>query len=382
MQGLREVETKGAFAHYGERQDSWHLKDLTGYQKFDTCQKSYIISAMSYLLETKNPQMQEVLQVLKKVAPSSSTVLLLGESGTGKEVLARYLHYLSGRKGAFVAINCAAIPEELLEAELFGFEKGAFTGALKAKPGKFELAQGGTLFLDEIGDMPLKLQAKVLRAIQDKEIERLGGETPIKVNTRIVAATNQNLEDLVKEGRFREDLYFRLNVIPLVIPPLRERKEDIPLLGEFLLKKICEREGIPEKKFSGEVLKRLIHYTWPGNVREFENLLERMIILSEGELLTLEDLPPHIRDINNHRESAEIKEEVIIEDRSFFSRKVFELPDLDKAELSLNELLKEIELYYLKRALELSSGVKSQAARLLGLNRTTFVEKLKKYKLA
>ncbi len=335
---------------------------------------------MSYLLETRNPQMQEVLQVLKKVAPSSSTVLLLGESGTGKEVLAKYLHHCSGRKGAFIAINCAAIPEELLEAELFGFEKGAFTGALKAKPGKFELAQGGTLFLDEIGDMPLKLQAKVLRAIQDKEIERLGGEAPIKVNTRIVAATNQDLESLVKEGRFREDLYFRLNVIPLVIPPLRERKEDIPLLAEFLLKKLCEREEIPKKKLSPEVLERFLLYNWPGNVREFENLLERMVILSEGDTLSLEELPPHLKDLNPSNKAKE--EEKVIEERSFFAKRVFELPDLEREELSLNELLREIELYYLKRALELSSGVKSKAAKLLGLNRTTFIEKLKKYKLA
>lgn len=339
---------------------------------------------MSYLLETKNPRMQEVLNVLRKVATSSSTVLLLGESGTGKEVLARYLHYLSGRKGLFVAINCAAIPEELLEAELFGYEKGAFTGAIKSKPGKFEMAEGGTLFLDEIGDMPLKLQVKLLRALQDKVIERLGSEKPIKVNTRIVAATNQNLETLIKEGRFREDLYYRLNVISLEIPPLRERKEDIPMLAEFLLKKICEREGIPVKRLSEEVLEIFKKYHWPGNIREFENLLERMVLLSDKELLITEDLPPHLQQIQDGRPSQKREEEEkILEERIFFSKSFFpELPDLVEGGLSLNKLLEEIEVFYLKRALELSGGVKSRAARLLGLNRTTFIEKLKRYNLA
>lgn len=327
--------------------------------------------------------MQEVLNVLRKVATSSSTVLLLGESGTGKEVLARYLHFLSGRKGPFVAINCAAIPEELLEAELFGYEKGAFTGAIKSKPGKFEMAEGGTLFLDEIGDMPLKLQVKLLRALQDKVIERLGSEKPIKVNTRIIAATNQNLETLIREGRFREDLYYRLNVISLEIPPLRERKEDIPMLAEFLLKKICEREGIPVKRVSEEVLEIFKKYHWPGNIREFENLLERMVLLSDKEVLTIEDLPPHLQQIQDRRPSQEKEEEKILEERVFFSKSFFPgLPDLTEGGLSLNKLLEEIEVFYLKRALELSGGVKSRAARLLGLNRTTFIEKLKRYNLA
>ncbi len=331
--------------------------------------------------------MQEVLQIAKKVAPSSSTVLLLGESGTGKEVLARFIHYISGRKGAFVAINCAAIPEELLEAELFGFEKGAFTGAVKAKPGKFELAKEGTLFLDEIADLPLKLQAKLLRAIQDKEIERLGGEKPIKVNTRLLAATNQDLETLVKLGQFREDLYFRLNVIPLKLPPLRERKEDIPLLAEFLLKKICEREKLPLKKLTSEVLQAFTLYHWPGNIREFENVLERMVILSEREILTLEDLPRYIREkINSMGEpqitKRETQEREIIEERSFFTTKYLNYPHLENGAISLQDFLKEIEIFYLKRALEISGGVKSKAAKLLGLNRTTLIEKLKKYNLA
>ncbi len=334
---------------------------------------------MSYLLETKNPRMAEVINVIKKIAPSSSTVLLLGESGTGKEVLARYLHFCSQRKGPFVAVNCAAIPEELLEAELFGYEKGAFTGAIKSKPGKFEQAEGGTLFLDEIGDLPLKLQAKLLRAIQEKQVERLGGERPIQVNTRIVAATNQNLETLVKERRFREDLYFRLNVISVEIPPLRERKEDIPLLCNFLVKKICERENLPEKKISDRVMKIFMNYHWPGNIRELENLLERMIILSDKDELDLEDLPLHLR---NFKKFIEKKTDSLLEERNFFTKGFLELPDLEEGEISLNELLQEIEIYYLKRALELTGGVKSKAAKLLGLNRTTLIEKLKRYKLA
>ncbi|MFN3505449.1 MAG: sigma-54 interaction domain-containing protein [Caldimicrobium sp.] len=344
---------------------------------------------MSYLLETRNPQMQEVLQIAKKVAPTSSTVLLLGESGTGKEVIARYIHHLSGRKGAFIAVNCAALPEELIEAELFGFEKGAFTGAIKAKPGKFELANEGTLFLDEIGDLPLKLQAKLLRAIQDKEIVRLGGEKSIKVNTRLISATNQNLEALVKEGKFREDLFFRLNVIPLVLPPLRERLEDIPILADFLLKKICEREGKPLIKLSPEVLKAFMMYSWPGNIREFENVLERMVILSDTDVLTIEYLPYNLKEkllLHVKDEEKELKEtqerDDLIDERRYFHAKWLNLPDLEQEEINLSELLKNIEIFYLKRALDLSGGVKSKAAKLLGLNRTTLIEKLKKYNLA
>ncbi len=324
--------------------------------------------------------MAEIIRIIKKVAPSSSTVLLLGESGTGKEVLARYLHFYSQRKGPFVAVNCAAIPEELLEAELFGFEKGAFTGAIKSKPGKFEQAEGGTLFLDEIGDLPLKLQAKLLRAIQEKQIERLGGEKPIKVNTRIVAATNQNLEALVKEKRFREDLFFRLNVITVEIPPLRERKEDISLLSQFLLKKICERENLAEKRISERVMKIFMNYHWPGNIRELENLLERMVILSDKEELDVDDLPAHLKNFQKPKEKE--KEKDLLEERSFFTRGFLDLPSLEEGEISLNQLLQEIEIYYLKKALEISGGVKSKAARLLGLNRTTLIEKLKRYNLA
>lgn len=338
---------------------------------------------MVYLLETRNARMQEVYQIAKKVAPSSSTVLILGESGTGKEVLARYIHHQSGRRGEFIAINCAAIPEELLEAELFGYEKGAFTGATRAKPGKFELASNGTLFLDEIGELPLKLQAKLLRALQERVIDRLGGDRAIRVNTRIISATNQNLEELVRAGRFREDLYFRLNVIPIHIPPLRERKEDIPLLAEFLISKICKRENLPPKRLSSEVLEAFLAYSWPGNVRELENLLERMIILSEGEVLTLEDLPLHLREQGRICRPTEMSSSDILEERSFFTKKFIELPELDEnSVISLQELLREVEVYYLLRALEISKGVKSKAARLLGLNRTTFIEKLKKYNLA
>ena len=238
-----------------------------------------------YLLETRNSQMKKIYELAKKVAPSSSTILILGESGTGKEVLAKYIHFCSKRKGPFVTINCAAIPEELLEAELFGYEKGAFTGAIKSKPGKFEIANKGTLFLDEIGDLSLKLQAKLLRVIQEKQVERLGSDHSIKVDVRILAATNKDLEKEVQEGRFREDLFFRLNVIPIKLPPLRERKEDIPLLTQFFLKRICEREGIEEKKLTSQAIKALLNYPWPGNIRELENFIERVVILSENNII-------------------------------------------------------------------------------------------------
>jgi transcriptional regulator with GAF, ATPase, and Fis domain len=326
-----------------------------------------------YLLETHNPKMKNIYQLVKKVAPSSSTVLILGESGTGKEVLAKYIHFCSKRKGPFIPINCAAIPEELLEAELFGYEKGAFTGAIKSKPGKFEMANGGTIFLDEIGELSPKLQAKLLRVIQEKQVERLGGDRSIKVEVRILAATNKDLEKEVKEGRFREDLFFRLNVIPIKLPPLRERKEDIPLLAKFFLKKICEREGIEEKKLAPEVMEKLVNYPWPGNIRELENLIERLVILSENNTIGVEDLSLSFLD-------TKIKpKESLIEERDILLKT--NLPDISEDGIELNKLLKEIEIYYLKKALKLSKGVKTKAAKLLGLNRTTFIEKLKKYNL-
>ncbi len=330
-----------------------------------------------YLLETRNPLMQKVLEIAKKVAPSSSTVLILGESGTGKEVLAKYIHFLSKREGPFVAINCAAIPEDLLEAELFGYEKGAFTGAVKTKPGKFEIANKGTLFLDEIAELSPKLQAKLLRAIQEKQIERLGSEKPIKVETRILSATNKNLEEEVKKGNFREDLFYRLNVIPIKIPPLRERKEDIPLLAEFFLKKICEREGIKPKKLSSSAMKKLIEYHWPGNVRELENFIERTVILCEKDIIEEEDLFfPFEKPFFTEKASEEKKNITLSEEKKL------SLPELDSRGINLPELLGNIEKFYLQKALKISGGVKTKAAKLLGLNRTTFIEKLKKYKLA
>ncbi len=328
---------------------------------------------MAYLLETRNSLMKQVYRLAKKVASSSSTVLLLGESGTGKEVLAKYIHFCSKRKGPFIAINCAAIPEELLEAELFGYEKGAFTGAIKSKPGKFEIAQNGTLFLDEIGDLSLKLQAKLLRVLQEKQVERLGSNHSIKVEVRIIAATNKDLEKEVEKGNFREDLFYRLNVIPIKIPPLRERKEDIPLLAEFFLKKICKREGIEEKRFSEDAIKALVNYSWPGNVRELENLIERAIILSESEVIGREELFPEplgFKDVKKEH----------VEDREVLLSS-FKVPEIPEEGIDLNRILREIEIFYLKKALELSKGVKTKAAKLLGLNRTTFIEKLKKYKL-
>jgi len=326
-----------------------------------------------FLLETRNPQMKRVYELAKKVAPSSSTVLILGESGTGKEVLAKYIHFCSKRKGSFVPINCAAIPEELLEAELFGYEKGAFTGAIRSKPGKFELANQGTIFLDEIGDLSPKLQAKLLRVIQEKQVERLGGDKAIKIEVRILAATNKDLEKEVKEGRFREDLFFRLNVIPIRLPPLRERKEDIPLLVKFFLKRLCEREGIEEKTITPEALEKLINYHWPGNIRELENLIERLVILSENNTIGVEDLSISSLDLKfTMREGLIKKRERWVK---------YTLPEISEEGIDLNKLLREIEIYYLKRALEISKGTKTKGAKLLGLNRTTFIEKLKKYNL-
>jgi DNA-binding NtrC family response regulator len=267
-------------------------------------EKTYLIRENMVLRETlrdrfkseefvyQSEKMHEVSSLVVRIAKTDSTCIITGESGVGKEVVLNMVHALSERKNfPLVKVNCAAIPETLLESELFGYEKGAFTGAYQRKPGKFELANKGTIFLDEIGDIPLLIQSKLLRVIQEKEIERLGGSHPIKVDVRIIAATNRNLEDEVKKGAFREDLYYRLNVVTINVPPLRERKEDIPLLIDFFLKKYNVKHKKNIKSLTREARDALVKYDYPGNVRELENILERAIVLTRGEHITSEDLP-------------------------------------------------------------------------------------------
>jgi len=293
-----------------------------------------------------------VLELVHRVAPTNATVLLRGESGVGKEVFARAIHFLSPRADKpFIAINCGAIPENLLEAELFGYEKGAFTGAYSSKKGKFELANGGTLFLDEIGELPLQLQVKLLRAIQEKEIERLGGSKPVKVDVRIIAATNRDLESMVREGKFREDLYYRLNVVPIFIPPLRERREDIPVLVQHFLEKF-KKEYNKEVSISPEVMDAFIGYEWKGNVRELQNVVERMVILDADGVLTEEDLPPEIRN-----------------------RKVKSAPTP-----SLNgESIWDVEKRLIEKALEESDFVIKEAAKKLGMTPRQVSYRIQKY---
>jgi len=311
----------------------------------------------------KSDVMQKLYRIIERVAATDATVLITGESGTGKELVAHAIHRLSKRRDKpFVPINCGAIPEELLESELFGHEKGAFSGAFRTRPGRFEIADGGTVFLDEIGEMSLKLQVKLLRFLQDRKFERVGGTRTIKVNIRVIAATNRNLWEAVKKGSFREDLYYRLNVIPIHVPPLRERKEDIPLLVEHFLSRHCQTKGIPLKNIQSEVLQCFERYSWPGNVRELENLMERLVILSEGNEITLHDLPDRFLT-KEERGSAPFRIK------------------LDEKGIRLKEMLESIERDLILQALERTGGVKNKAAKLLGLNRTTLIEKIKKFKI-
>jgi len=254
--------------------------------------------------------MKEVARLLTLVAPSEATVLLLGETGTGKELVARAIHLNSHRRqGPFVVVNCAALPETLLESELFGHEKGAFTGATAKKEGRFVLAHQGTVFLDEIGELPLATQAKILRVLQNREFEPLGSTRTVKVDVRVIAATNRNLEDMVQAGSFRDDLYYRLHVFPIVLPPLRERLEDLPLLVEYFLKRFRDKYQRPVKTLAPEVLRAFRRYLWPGNIRELENTLERATILCQGEVLTLSDLPPQLQHLAQEKEGAPVEPE-------------------------------------------------------------------------
>ncbi len=300
----------------------------------------------------KSKPMQEVFDLIRRVADSPTNVLITGESGTGKELVAKAIHYNSDRKDApFIPVNCAAIPEQLLESELFGHMRGAFTDAKMDKRGLFEEAQKGTLFLDEISELPLMLQAKLLRAIQEKEIRRVGATKPIAVDVRIIAATNLNLADEVKAKRFREDLYYRLNVIELKLPPLRERREDIPLLVDAFLKKCGETRGKAVKGVGEAALAMLIDYTWPGNVRELENVIERAVTLSRGEKISPDDLPSTVQGARGDRRVLD-----------------------EAAEKTLP--LHEIEKEYIKKILEKTGGNKYQAAHALGIDRKTLYRKL------
>lgn len=334
----------------------------------------------------------DVFRVLLKVAPTDSTVLVTGESGTGKELLVRALHANSTRADkAFVPINCGAIPRELLESELFGHEKGAFTHAIRTRPGRFEIADGGSIFLDEIGEMDLSLQVKILRVLQEKEIERVGGTGVKKVDVRIVAATNRDLEEEVAKGRFREDLYYRLNVIPLHLPPLRERGGDVLLLVSYFLDRFCKKKSRPTLRLSGETRKILAAYTWPGNVRELENFMERLSILVDGDVVMPSDLPRKILDAvgdvaalpepPNAPEIMPASAPSPVPSAAACTAQGFVWPtltELAKHQMGLKEFLDSMEDRLIEEALGQSDGVKNQAAELLGIKRTTLIEKLKK----
>jgi DNA-binding NtrC family response regulator len=308
-------------------------------------------------------QLNQLFDLIRKVADTDSTVLLLGESGTGKELIARAIHYNSHRRqGPLVPVNCAAIPEELLESELFGHERGAFTHAIRTRIGRFEQASGGTIFLDEVADMSPGLQVKLLRVLQDRSFERIGGVKSIKVDIRVIAATNQDLEALVRQGKFREDLYYRLNVIPLRVPPLRERVGDIPLLVAHFFQQFSKKKNKPPKRLSPAAMALLNRYSWPGNVRELENLMERLVILAEGDVVDMEDLPQRFR------------ETLSLGDRG-------ESIDFSPEGLNLPQALQELERRLILKALEQSNWVKSRAAQLLHLNRTTLIEKMKKQQI-
>jgi two-component system response regulator PilR (NtrC family) len=313
------------------------------------------------VLVGKSARMQEVYSLIQQVAPSKSTVLITGESGTGKELVARAIHNYSARKNKpFVPVNSGSLPPDLLESNLFGHVKGAFTGAVSPKKGLFEIADEGSIFLDEIATVPLETQAKLLRVIQEKEFMRLGGVDVIRVDVRIIAATNSDLKSLVDEGAFREDLYYRLNVINLFLPPLRQRKEDIPLLAHHFLKKYGDENGRPGLSLASDAVQSLLDYDWPGNVRELENVIERAVVLADGPVLNRRLIPEHVR-----------------------SGPSFRLPQVVVPEegISFRDVITGFEKRLIESSLKTSGGVQKKAAQLLGLKPTTLNEMIKRYNI-
>jgi two-component system NtrC family response regulator len=306
-------------------------------------------------LQTSNPQMAEAINLAARAAPSRAAVLIRGESGTGKELLARAIHYASPRaRGPLVAVNVAALPESLIESELFGHERGAFTGADRERRGRFELADGGTLFLDEIGDLPPGTQAKLLRVLQEQAFERLGGTRTIKVDVRVVAATHRDLEAMIRTGAFRDDLFYRLNVVSIELPPLRERREDVPLLVDQFRRRFAEEVGGPPRTVSREAMDLLLKYAYPGNVRELENLIHRAVVLARGPMITVADLPLHLGELGSEAAGASG---------------------------SLVQRLAAFERGLLRRALSEAGGVQTRAARTLGISERHLRYRLRKHRL-
>ncbi len=320
---------------------------------------------------TNNPKMQLVLKIAENAAKSNATVFIQGESGVGKELLARFIHSKSPRKdNPFIAVNCAALPETLLESELFGHEKGSFTGAIATKPGKFELANKGTILLDEISEMDISLQSKLLRVLQEREIDRIGGRDTIKIDVRVIATTNRNIKEHIKKGKFREDLYYRLNVIPIIIPPLRERKDDIPILAKFFINKHCKLNGFLPKMLTKEAIEKLKNYDWPGNVRELENIIERAITLCPYDTIS-EDF------IIFEDEIEKLFETETFSNKDGVDTKSSELDDnIIKPGLTISEMEKKLIL----ETLRYTNHNRTLAAQLLGISVRTLRNKLNEYR--
>lgn len=326
---------------------------------------------------------QHVKTLVGKVAKTNASVLILGESGTGKELVANSIHNESERASEpFIPVNCGAIPSELLESELFGYEKGAFTGAVTAKAGRFELAKNGTIFLDEIGDMPLSMQVKILRVLQEKSFERIGGTKTIKTTARVIAATHEDLEKLIQKGKFREDLYYRLNVFPIELEPLRERKTDVKLLINYFMEKLSQ--DLVLCKLSDDAIETLVNYKWSGNVRELANILERMCILYPKQIVTYEQLPDKIKhniekEINMKKSSDSVNS--FKNNENYYNDFSATILKKDSVNFNLKQHMVDLEIAYIQEALRDSNQVVARAASKLGMQRTTLVEKMKKHKL-
>ncbi len=375
-----------------------HCKDFLGRKGMNVV-SSARKNTLFRSLVGQSQGIKEVRHLIEQVSNTEANVLILGESGTGKEVVARNIHYHSSRRGGpFVPINCGAIPPDLLESELFGHEKGAFTGAITSRKGRFELAEGGTLFLDEIGDMPMPMQVKLLRVLQERCFERVGGNATIRADVRVIAATHRDLELMIGEKSFREDLYYRLNVFPIEMPALRDRKQDTPLLLQELMTRM-EAEGAQPICFTPRAINSLMEHDWPGNVRELANLVERMIILYPNSLVDVNHLPTKYRysDIPEfqpgYNSALTIEEQerdafydIFSEDFSLESSDIFHdedgaPQDLPPEGVNLKEMLADLEVNMINQALEAQGGVVARAADMLGMRRTTLVEKMRKYNL-